>query len=245
MSGIEQDFLGFTNNIQGQNPVYVKTNNEDGYPLLFPFELSNLDYIRRILDFLKEGLIIFVDFGIRNNREIWEQYDKIEKEGNKVDDSYYILKCLKNSHVSWANQFGYSPNDIFVSLSFLFSLRNSFSHQNKDVSILKNGKAKIYSKNTVFDAFNHSKYILSICSIIINNAIDFTLHNIGNLEKQFNEHLILKKQRKSFMLERYKQSEQEEIQRIRIQQEQYEERRKEEEKIEQEERMRKQEEERR
>lgn len=191
-----------------QKPVMVKINNKESYELLFPFELSNLDYVRRILDFLKEGLIIFVQYGIKINREMKEQYDKIESEGNHVNDSYYILKCLKDSHRSWIPQVGYSINDLYPSLSFLFNLRNSFSHQNKKV-YCESGSKKTFERDTVLDAFNHSKKLLSICSMQVNNEIYFTIENLNNLEMQFYQHSSSKQQRMSLIREENKNSERE------------------------------------
>ena len=125
-----------------QNSIYVRVNNLDGYTLLFPFELSNLDYIRRILEFLRDGLFRFVDIAIKHNTVMRNEYEKIKREGKDIDDIYYILRCLKDSHESWARDIGYSPQDIFPSLNFLFNLRNSFAHQNKEVNHIQKGKVK-------------------------------------------------------------------------------------------------------
>ena len=169
--------------------INIKTSNTESYRLYFPLELTNLDYIRRIIDFLQEGFTIICDF-------IKKLYPTIEKE--EGDDSYHLLKWLIKTIDIWSQSISVDKNFIDISLNYLYSVRNSFAHQNDKVKHHTKGILKIASKKNVREFFKNGKNILSIFSERMgDDSIKFTEDNILFLEKQYEAHQKYKKERKN------------------------------------------------
>jgi len=70
----------------------VEINETENYIMNFPLELTNLDYIRRILDFLQSGLKIFIN-QIRLFCKDTPNYEQ--------DDTMYLLKWMKKNGNKW------------------------------------------------------------------------------------------------------------------------------------------------
>ncbi len=170
----------------------IEISNTDSYTLWFPAELTNLDYIRRILDLLQDGLVVFVNV-------IKERYPSASwtPEQNKGCDAHFFLKWLIKNLPAWSMLVGVDQHSIEPSLKYLFGVRNSFAHQNESVSHGKKGMFKMASKKNVMECFDRAAQLLLIFGGILGqNKIEFVQRNIRNLSEFFNSHALLKRQRK-------------------------------------------------
>jgi hypothetical protein len=170
----------------------IELSNTDSYTLWFPAELTNLDYIRRILDLLQDGLVVFVNaIKERHPSASWTP------EQNQGCDAHFFLKWLIKNLPVWSMQVGVDQHSIEPSLKYLFGVRNSFAHQNESVSHGKKGMFKMASKKNVMECFDRAGQLLLIFGGILGqNKIEFVQRNIRNLSEFFNSHALLKKQRK-------------------------------------------------
>lgn len=204
----EFDKITLKNGKKVQMPPFelsVEISEKDNYLLRFPLELTNLDYIRRILDFLQDGLKIF----ITQIRIICSETDNYEQ-----DDVFYLLKWMKKNASKWIPLVGQSNESMIVIIEYLLSIRNSFAHQNKKVEHSKKGKLNITSKNNVIEVFQTADKLLSILSASLSGrnfeSIQFCLRNITNLEYQFECHSLWKKKRKINIFEKVEKTPQKE-----------------------------------
>jgi len=154
----------------------IKTSNTESYEIYFPLELMNLDYIRRILDFLQDGLKIFVS--------------KIRGSAcdDQFADSYYLLKWLIDNVQTWTKGTGIVPENILPTLQYLYNVRNVFSHQSDEVKHTHLGMLNIKSEDNVDESFKYAKELLTIMSAYLRGGLEFTQDNILILREQFHSH---------------------------------------------------------
>ena len=172
----------------------IEVSNNEKYQLKFPLELTNLDYIRRILDMLQDPLHIFVNHIGRICPVLWDE----KLEGRCV---YYLIKYLKNNINIWAPALGIHPPIVMNHLEYLHNVRNSFSHTKGDIRSPKRKKSyKLGESQNVRECFDRTTQLLTIISVSLGpNNLEFSQRNIENLERQYNHHRLWKQERKTLM----------------------------------------------
>lgn len=165
----------------------VFLNNTETQKYFFPLELTNIDYIGRIINMVSPGLMIFIDF-------IRESIPELGRNYVSGKDTYYYLKWLSENQRYWC--IGMDQNLLTNILSYLSSNRNSHAHLNDVVQHYEKGVFLIDSKENVEACFDTSLTLLGILGQTIrNDSIIFTQRNIASLKEQFMAHQLWKEER--------------------------------------------------
>ncbi len=190
LQNVEQNIVRLPNGTSIGMPIIEKTiyiNNTDTQRQIFPLELTNTDYIGRIISLLSPGLMIFIDFIRQSIPELGRNYVSGK-------DTYYYLKWLSENKHHWG--IGIDHNQLTNILSYLSSNRNSHAHANELVQHYEKGVFYINSKENVEACFDTSLALLGILGQTIrNDSIIFSQRNIASLKEQYLAHQIWKKER--------------------------------------------------
>ena len=172
----------------------VEITNQEKYQLYFPYELTNLDYLRRIMDFLQIPALTFVNY----IKSICPRLQNQELKGECV---YYLLKFLIKTINIWGTVTGIVPSSILPYLRYLHEIRNSFSHTRGDVRAPNSRNAfRLGDARTTIECFEKATYFLGMISAKLGtNNIEFALRNIEKLKRQYDTHKKWKHERKQLM----------------------------------------------
>jgi len=169
----------------------VEINNQEKYRLHFPYELTNLDYLRRVMDFLQFPVLTFIKYLKRLSHRLNER----QLKGECV---YYLLKFLIKNIEIWLPLTGLVVSSILPEITYLHEIRNSFSHTRCDVQAPNfKKKFKLGEARNTFKFFETARKFLTILSGIMGpNNIEYSLRNISNLRTQYETHKRWKRERK-------------------------------------------------
>ena len=158
--------------------------------ILFPLELDNLDYIRRIIEILNDGIKIYVEI-------LKVKHPDPGRKDPNGDIFYYLKWLVKNIDILIKN-YSIQRDIIEPPIQNLLNVRNSLSHINSEVEQSEQGNIPTDSIKSVENSFDNSfKLLLFFSGAFPTYSAEHVQKNLVELKKQFIAHEKWKEIRKN------------------------------------------------
>ena len=176
--------------------VYTKQMDGSSFAEPLPWELTNTDYIRRVLDQVGYSLQPVVEATVRANRAI--VFQSQGPRGQIGYDAYYLIKHIRyGNHInSYANLLGCATtSQLDAALQYVFDNRNGFAHKNLD--------PKATHRDPMEDLFTHAKTVVQLAGDYIKKIkkgkfkANLAAKNMDDLHTQWKTHTASKARRKN------------------------------------------------